>query len=163
MADWMRRVAKFLGDRNTLYALNAFPPYVAAGIRVTDVGPECSPITVSMGLHAYNRNFFGTHFGGNLYAMCDPFFLFQVLFKLGDDYVVWDKAATVRFLKPGKGRVTARFEMPDAKIAEIRSLAAGRQKVEPSFTVQVKDDAGEVVAEVDKLLYVKLKPGRPTN
>lgn len=163
MADWLRSVAKFIGDRRTLFALNAYPPYLAAGIRVEAVSDDVSEITVKMGLHPYNRNFFGTHFGGNLYSMCDPFFLFQVLMQLGDDYVVWDKAATIRFVKPGKGTVRATFVMPRERVAEIRSLAAGRQKVEPTFTAQVKDESGEVVAEVEKLLYVKLKPGRPTN
>ena len=89
--------------------------------------------------------------------MCDPFFLFQVHFALGDDYVVWDKSATVRFMKPGTGTVRATFEMPSSKIEELRSLAAGGLKVEPTFTVKVKDETGDVVAEIDKVLYIRLK------
>ena len=116
MADWVRRAAKFLGNRKTLLALNAYPPYAAAGIRITEVSDDISKIVVQMGMHAWNRNFFGTHFGGNLYSMCDPFFLFQVLMVLGDDYVVWDKSATIRFMKPGKGTVRAQFDMPSTTI-----------------------------------------------
>ena len=157
MADWVRRASKFLGNRGTLLALNAYPPYAAAGIRIVEVSPDVSKIVVQMGLHAWNRNFFGTHFGGNLYSMCDPFFLFQVLMVLGDDYVVWDKSATIRFMKPGKGLVRAQFDMPSSKIEELRSLAAGGIKVEPTFTTQVRDETGDVVAEVDKLLYIRLK------
>lgn len=157
MADWVRRAAKFLGDRGTLLALNAYPPYAAAGIRIVEVSPDVSTIVVQMGLHAWNRNFFGTQFGGSLYSMCDPFFLFQVLMKLGDDYVVWDKAASIRFMKPGSGTVRAQFDMPSSKIEELRSLAAGGLKVEPTFTVQVKDETGDVVAEIDKVLYIRLK------
>ncbi len=157
MADWVRKVSKLLGNRGTLLALNAYPPYAAAGIRITEVAADLSTIVVQLGLHAWNRNFFGTHFGGSLYSMCDPFFLFQVLLGLGDDYVVWDKAATIRFKKPGTGTVTARFELPPSKIQELRSLAAGGLKVEPTFTVQVRDETGDVVAEVEKVLYIRLK------
>ncbi|MBS1149744.1 MAG: tetrameric acyl-CoA thioesterase [Myxococcaceae bacterium] len=157
MADWVRRASKFLGSRGTLLALNAYPPYVAAGIRIVEVAPDASKIVVQMGLYGWNRNFFGTHFGGSLYSMCDPFFLFQVLMNLGDDYVVWDKSATVRFMKPGSGTVRAQFDMPASKIEELRSLAAGGLKVEPTFTVQVRDETGDVVAEVEKVLYIRLK------
>jgi acyl-coenzyme A thioesterase PaaI-like protein len=157
MADWVRQASKFLGGRGTLLALNAYPPYVAAGIRITDVAPDVSRIVVQMSLLPWNRNFFGTHFGGSLYSMCDPFFLFQAHFNLGDDYVVWDKTASIRFMKPGKGTVKAVFEMPSSKIEELRSLAAGGLKVEPTFVVEVKDDTGDVVAHVEKVLYIRLK------
>ena len=157
MADWVRRASKFLGNRGTVLALNVWPPYVAAGIRIVEVNADVSTIVVQMGLHPWNRNFFGTQFGGSLYSMCDPFFLFQVLMQLGDDYVVWDKAATIRFMKPGTGTVRAQFDMPPSKIEELRSLAAGGLKVEPTFTVQVKDETGDVVAEIDKVLYIRLK------
>ncbi len=157
MADWVRRFSKFLGGRGTLLALNAYPPYAAAGIRIVEVSPDVSTIVVQMALYPWNRNFFGTHFGGSLYSMCDPFFLFQVLLALGDDYVVWDKTASIRFMKPGTGTVRAKFEMPASRIEELRSLAASGLKVEPRFTVQVKDETGDVVAEVEKVLYIRLK------
>ena len=157
MADWMRRVAKLLGGRGTLLALNAYPPYAAAGIRIVEVAEDLSKIVVQMGLNPFNRNFFGTHFGGSLYSMCDPFFLFQAHFSLGDDYVVWDKAANIRFMKPGTGTVRAQFVMPSSKIEELRSLAAGGLKVEPVFNVQVKDATGDVVADIEKTLYIRLK------
>src|SRR3954465_3268885 len=116
MADWVRNLSKFLGDRGTLFALNAYPPYTAAGIRISEVSADLSSVTVQMGLHAWNRNFFGTHFGGSLYSMCDPFFLFLVMLRLGPDYVVWDKSATIKFLKPGKGTVRVHFEVSAERI-----------------------------------------------
>ena len=67
MGDWVRRAAKLLGNRNTLFALNAYPPYAVAGIRIVEVAPDLTTITVQLGLHAWNRNFFGTQFGGSLY------------------------------------------------------------------------------------------------
>lgn len=53
----------------------------------------------------------GTHFGGSLYAMCDPFYMWILMENLGKDFIVWDKAATIRFKKPGTGTVNAEFEI----------------------------------------------------
>jgi hypothetical protein len=77
---------------------------------------------------------------------------------LGPDYIVWDKAANIRFKKPGKGLMKATFDLTEERIAEIRAAAETQHKVEPLFQVLVKDEEGNVVAEVDKLLYVKKKP-----
>jgi len=76
---------------------------------------------------------------------------------LGPDYIVWDKAATIRFRKPGRGRVRASFHIPAARVAEIRSLADSQGKLEPQFQAVVTDEQGNIVAEVDKLLYVRRK------
>lgn len=108
-----------------------------------------------MGLHFWNRNYFGTHFGGSLYSMCDPFFVLILAPALGDGYAVWDKAATIRFRRPGRGVMRARFEIPRQRVDEIRALADRDGKTEPQFTAEVRDAAGELVAEVEKLLSVR--------
>jgi hypothetical protein len=89
--------------------------------------------------------------------MCDPFFMLILINNLGSGYIVWDKAATIRFKKPGKGLVRAIFHIPQERIEEIRSQADAQDKVEPQFQVQVTDTEGNVIAEVDKLLYVRKK------
>jgi hypothetical protein len=89
--------------------------------------------------------------------MCDPFYVLMLANILGTDYIVWDKAATIRFKKPGKGVMKATFELTEEKIAEIRAAADTQPKVEPLFQVLVKDAEGSVVAEVDKLLYIRKK------
>jgi hypothetical protein len=83
--------------------------------------------------------------------------MLMLMANLGRDYIVWDKAATIRFRKPGRGRVCARFVLTEDRLDEIRRAADAQDKVEPVFTVQVLDDADEVVAEVEKLLYVRRK------
>jgi uncharacterized protein DUF4442 len=103
----------------------------------------------------------GTHFGGSLYSMCDPFYMLMLINILGPDYIVWDKAATIRFKRPGKGVMKAAFRLTEAQIAEIRAAADTQPKVEPHFQVLIKDSEGKVVAEIDKLLYVKKKPAKP--
>lgn len=139
--------------------MNLYPPYLGAGVRVK-VSPDFRTFDVRMKLTWWNRNYVGTHFGGSLYTMCDPFFMLILFEALGRGYVVWDKAATIRFRKPGKGRVHATFHIPEERIREIREAAAGGEKVEPVFTAEVRDEQGEVVAEVEKLLYVRLAKPR---
>ena len=92
--------------------------------------------------------------------MCDPFFMLILMHQLGPDYIVWDKAATIRFKKPGKGTVKAVFHIPEERVAELCAQADANGKVEPTFTVQVTDAEGNVVAEVEKLLYVRKKEAR---
>ncbi|MGZ4897765.1 MAG: DUF4442 domain-containing protein [Candidatus Angelobacter sp.] len=138
--------------------INFYPPYLGAGVRVTHIAEDFRRIEVEMPLRFYNRNYVGTHFGGSLYSMCDPFYMLMLINILGPDYIVWDKAATIRFKKPGKGVMKATFELTEEKIAEIRAAAETQPKVEPLFQVIVIDAEGTVVAEVDKLLYIKKKP-----
>jgi acyl-coenzyme A thioesterase PaaI-like protein len=135
-----------------------YPPYLGAGVRVTHVSDDFRTVKVEMPLRFYNKNYVGTHFGGSLYAMCDPFYMLMLMNILGPGYIVWDKAATIRFKRPGKGLVTATFTISEEKIAEIRAAADSQPKVEPEFHVTVTDSEGNVVAEVDKLLYIRKKP-----
>lgn len=134
-----------------------YPPYLGAGVRINHISDDFRIVKVEMPLRFYNKNYVGTHFGGSLYSMCDPFFMLMLINILGDNYIVWDKAATIRFKKPGKGLVKATFEIPEEKIAEIKAAADSQGKVEPQFQVVVTDNDGQIVAEIDKLLYVRRK------
>jgi len=135
--------------------LSFWLPYLGAGIRVRP-SADLRTFDVRMKLRWWNRNYVNTHFGGSLYSMCDPFFMLILIQALGRGYVVWDKAATIRFRRPGKGTVRATFHIPQEKVEGIRAAADRGEKIEPVFTVEVRDEQGEVVAEVEKLLYVRL-------
>lgn len=110
-----------------------------------------------MKLRWWNQNYVGTHFGGSLYTMCDPFYMLLLIDALGRDYVVWDKAAEIRFLRPGRSTMKARFHISEERVEEIRRQAEEQEKVEPIFTVEVLDEEGKAVARVEKLLYVRRK------
>jgi len=138
-----------------LRLLSLYPPYLGSGVRVK-ASADLRTFEVRMKLRWWNRNYVGTQFGGSLYSMCDPFFMLALADALGRDYVVWDKAATIRFRRPGRGTVCATFHLPQERIDEIRAAADAQGKVEPTFEVKVLDEKGEVVAEVEKLLYVRL-------
>ncbi len=135
--------------------VNLYPPYLGAGVRVTHVAEDLGAIEVRLALHRWNRNYVGTHFGGSLFAMADPFFMILLLERLGPGYVVWDKAASIRFRKPGRGTVRARFEVPRERVEEIRAAADAADRTEATFTVAIRDEEGATVAEVEKLLSIR--------
>ncbi|HEV7504267.1 MAG TPA: DUF4442 domain-containing protein [Thermoanaerobaculia bacterium] len=141
--------------------LNLYPPYLGAGVRVWP-SADLRSFEVRMKIRFWNRNYVGTAFGGSLYAMCDPFFMLILIEALGRDYVVWDKAAAIRFRRPGRGTMKATFHIPQERIDEIRAAADVGGKVEPVFTVEVFDEQGELVADVEKLLYVRRKTALAT-
>jgi Domain of unknown function (DUF4442) len=149
-----------MASRRWLFRLlGLYPPYLGAGIRVK-ASLDLRTFEVRLRLRWWNRNFVGTHFGGSLYAMCDPFFMLILIEALGPGYVVWDKSATIRFRRPGRGTVAATFHIPQEKIDEIRAAADAGGKVEPVFQAEVVNEKGEVVAEIEKLLYVRLKDAK---
>lgn len=151
----LQRLAGWIGAHRFLRIMRAYPPYLGAGIRVRHVARDLSRVEVELPLTAWNRNFVGTHFGGSLYSMCDPFLMLMLMSRLGPGYVVWDKAASIEFVRPGRGTVSAVFELPEARVAEIREEADLGGKVLPRFEVAVLDAAGEPVARVEKVLYVR--------
>jgi hypothetical protein len=146
-----------LNPQKVMRGINFWPPFFGMGIKVKRVTEDFTQIDVEMKLHVWNQNYVGTQFGGALYSMCDPFFMIILMHKLGRDYIVWDKAANIRFKKPGRGTVRATFHIPEEKIEELRKLADTTPKVEPTFQVSIIDEQGVVIAEVDKLLYIKRK------
>jgi len=137
--------------------INLWPPFLGAGIRIVQIAPDVKSIDIEMKLRFWNANYVGTHFGGSLFAMTDAFYMLMLMANLGGDYIVWDKAASIRYRKPGKGKVRAEFRLTDAQLDDIRDKLKTLPKYEPVLQVQVKDEAGDVVAEVEKVLHVRKK------
>jgi hypothetical protein len=137
--------------------INLWPPFLGAGIRVQRIAPDMKAVDVEMKLRWWNANYVGTHFGGSLFAMTDAFYMLMVMHHLGAEYIVWDKAATIRYRKPGRGTVRAEFRLSDSQIDDIREKLKTLPKYEPVFIIAVKDEAGVVIAEVEKLLHVRKK------
>ncbi len=137
--------------------INFYPPFLGMNIRIAETAPDFRTIRVQSKLSRRNLNAVGTHFGGTLYAMCDPFFMLMLMHALGEEYIVWDKAAQIQFIKPGRGTVTATFHMPQERVDEIRAAADRGEKIEPTFMVEIVDEQDQVVARVEKLLYVRKK------
>jgi acyl-coenzyme A thioesterase PaaI-like protein len=142
--------------------LNLWPPFRGAGIRVTRVSDDYREIDVELRRKLTNRNYFGTQFGGSMYAMTDPFHALMMFHNLGREYVVWDKAGAIRYVKPGRGPVYARFRLDAEAIERAREATAAGDKHEPTFRVDLVDHAGEVIAVVDKTLHIRRQAPRPS-
>jgi acyl-coenzyme A thioesterase PaaI-like protein len=137
------------------WLFRVWPPYLFSGIRVTHLADDWSRARVGLRARWYNRNYVGTHFGGSLFAMTDPFWMILLIRRLGPGYRVWDKAADIEFVKPGRGTVVAEFVLDEATVADIRAATEGGDKHLSWFETAVVDAQGEVVARVRKQVYVR--------
>ncbi|GAB3727823.1 DUF4442 domain-containing protein [Luteimonas pelagia] len=147
-AAWLRR------------GLNLWPPFLFTGIHVAELADDWTSARVELRMRPWNRNYVGTHFGGSLFAMTDPFWMLLMLHAIGDDHIVWDRAGEIVFEKPGRGTVSATFRLDPATVASIRAGTADGDKHLRWFETDVMDREGDVVARVRKQLYVRRKRGR---
>lgn len=144
-SNWVRRL------------VNLYAPFRGAGIQVKAVSKDYHHIRVEMPLTWYNRNYVGTHFGGSMYAMTDPFYMLMLIQILGRDYIVWDKAARIEFIKPGTRRLVVEFKWEPEEIEKIKRQAASGDKLFVEKRVEIQDDQGTLIATVDKTLYIRKK------
>ncbi|EDP99536.1 DUF4442 domain-containing protein [Shewanella benthica] len=147
-----------LSPKSMKRLLNLYPPYIGAGIKITHLSQDWRQLHVAMSVRWYNRNAVNTHFGGSLYSMVDPHLMLLLMQLLGRDYFIWDKAADIEFLKATKKTVTCVISISANDIEEIKQGTQGGDKYFPTFTLEIKDEMGEVIARVNKTLYVKSKP-----
>lgn len=138
--------------------MNLWPPFLCNGIRVLHIADDWTEARVVLRLRPWNRNYVGSQFGGNLFAMTDPFWMVLALHRLGGDYYVWDKAAEIEFIAPARGHVFAHFRLDERAVAALRTEAASGQKVLQWFDTDIRTADGGLVAHVRKQLYVRLKP-----
>jgi len=150
-------MAARMSPRLFRHVVNVWPPFLGAGIRVREIAADWSYVRVELRQGLLNGNFVGTHFGGSLFAMTDPFHMLMLLHLLGEEYMVWDQAAEIEYLKPGRGTVSAEFRVEAAQIARLRQEAADGSKLLPEFSVEIRDHNAELVARVRKRLYVRRK------
>ncbi len=138
--------------------VNLWPPFLFNAIRIQALSADYSEARVVLRLRFWNRNYVRSQFGGNLFAMTDPFWMLLAMHQLGSDYIVWDKAATIDFIAPGYEDVYARFKLESSVVDELRAAAAKGEKVLRWFETEVTTTSGRVIAVVRKQLYVRLKP-----
>lgn len=146
--------------RNLRRLMNVWPPYLASGIRVRHIADDWREVRVALVARFWNRNYVGTHFGGSLFAMTDPFYMLMYLNLLGREYIVWDYAASIRFVKPGRGTVRARFELSEDDLERVRSETESGSRFIHAHEVSVVDGADEEVARISRELYFRRKSGR---
>ena len=140
--------------------LNLYPPYLGAGVHVLTLTEDYREAAVELRPRWYNRNFFGDHFGGSLYAMTDPFYALMLIHILGDEYRVTHAAGSISYLAPARGIVRAQFRITDEHVAAIKAAAEGGDKHLPEYTTDIVDRSGKAVARVTHTAYVRRKARR---
>ena len=146
-----------LGPRTFRFMMNLWPCYRGTGGRVTHISPDWKELRIRIPLNLQTRNYVGSIFGGSLYGAVDPPYMLMLIRLLGPAYVVWDKAATIRFLKPGRTALFATFRVDDAELAEIRRRLETEPKIDRTYRVALADADGTVHAEVDKIIQIRKK------
>ncbi|MFW7380849.1 MAG: DUF4442 domain-containing protein [Oligoflexus sp.] len=155
----MNKLVQLLRSPTALrLGMNLWPPFLGAGIRVESIQEDYRCVQVALLQRFYNRNYVGTHFGGSMFAMLDPFFMLMVMKNLGEQYYVWDRHGEIDFVAPGRGKIYANLVIKQEQLDEIIAAVAHGEKYEPEFATEIVDKSGELVARYCKKLYVRLKP-----
>lgn len=136
---------------------NWFPAYRATGGRITYIARDWREIRIRLPLNLRTRNYVGTIFGGSMYGAVDPIYMVMLIQVLGPGYVVWDKAASIRFRRPGRTTLYARFLLDDAELDAIRSTLDRHPSVDRTYVVELVDGEGVVHATVEKVIHVRRK------
>ena len=144
------------------WGFNLFPAFRGTGARVDYISTDLREVLVRIPLGWRTRNYVGTTFGGSMYAAVDPFYAIMLMQNLGPGYIVWDKAAAIRYRRPGRSTLHARFTLAEEELRGIREEMAaggrnGRGSVDRVYKVDLTDDSGEVHATVEKTLYIRRK------
>lgn len=134
---------------------NYWPPFFFAGIALEKISPDYRHVCVKLKLRFWNSNYVGTQYGGSIFSMTDPFYMVMLIQNLGHEYIVWDKAAQIKYLKPGRTDLTAEFQFTEEDLQFIRSSVQKQGKLDWTRKVEVKDLNGVIVAEVDKVIQIK--------
>ena len=148
-------MSESLRTRLLRFAFNFYPCYRRTGARIIYCAADYSEIRIKLPLNWTTRGYWGSIFGGSMYAAIDPVLLVMLARRLGPGYVVWDKAATMEFKKPGRSTLYARFRIEEAEIEELRRLLAREGRLERTWRIELTDQAGTVHAAFTKTLHLR--------
>jgi hypothetical protein len=146
-----------LKTRMLRWRFNFFPAYRGTGGRITYMADDFREIRIKLPLNWRTRNYVGTTFGGSLYGAVDPLYMVMLIKILGSGYIVWDKAATIRFKRPGRETLYAKFLIEPDEIELIKDELTRNKSIERIYQVNLVDQNGKVHAEVLKTLYIAQK------
>ena len=139
------------------WKFNFFPALRGTGARIDYISEDMREVHIRLPLNWRTRNYVGTIYGGSLYGAVDPFYMVMLIRNLGPGYVVWDKAATIRFRKPGRGTLYARFTLDEAELDAIRRELDSQRSIDRVYRVDLTDAEGTVHASVEKVIYIARK------
>jgi len=139
------------------WKMNLFPAYWGSGGRVTYIAADFREVRVKVPLSCQTRNLVGTTFGGSMFAATDPLYMIMLIRLLGPDYIVWDKGGSIRFLKPGRGALHARFVIPEDETDAIKEMLRSQRSIDRIYSVELASDDGTVHARVERTINIRRK------
>ena len=134
---------------------NFFPAYRGTGARVTYISADWKEVHIKLPLNWRTRNYVGTIYGGSIYGSVDPMYMLMLIKVLGPKYIVWDKAASIQFKKPGRTTLYAKFKLELDEIDQIKSDLEATPSVDRIYQVELVDEEGVLHAYVEKTIYIK--------
>ena len=140
-------------SRQMRWAFNFWPCIWCTGSRVEFIAGDFKELHVSIKLNIRTRNRVGTVYGGSIYSSVDPYFMLLFMEILGRDYVVWDKGASMKFVRPIVDKVKCRFLITDELIAEVKQKVAENGEYTFDLPLKYEDDNGTVYATFTKQVY----------
>ena len=152
-----RAMPESLSTKLARWGFNFFPAYRGTGARITYIASDWREVRIKLPLNWRTRNYVGTIYGGSMYAAVDPIYMIMLIKILGPEYVVWDKAAAIRFKRPGKSTLYAKFILTTEEIAAITVAVGTAPSIERSYLVELVDAAGALHASVEKTIYIRRK------
>ena len=158
-AQIQKVLEKFISKANIYkYGFNLSPMYRRSTGRIVKVSDDLLQVNVRIKLSYKNSNYVGSIFGGSLFSATDPIFMIQLLNILDESYVVWDKAATIKFKRPAKENCYVDFIFTKDEIAQIKKDVSQNNEIDlvKNITITNKDKT-VVFAEVSKTIYVANK------
>ena len=154
---WIAKLPPAWRARMVRMGFNLHPAFRGTGGRVEHVARDLRHIRIRLPLTWRTRNIVGSLYGGSLFAITDGAHPMMLMAALGDGYIVWDKAASIRYRKPGYSTLYADFRLDDGELAEIRASLAEFPELERTFLVELKDGDGVVHTVVERTVYIAEK------
>lgn len=146
-----------LKTRLMRWGFNLYPAYRGTGARITYIAGDWREVRIRLPLSWRTRNYVGTVFGGSVYAAVDPFPMVMLIKVLGPEFVVWDKAASIRFKRPGRSTLYATIELDEQETESIKSELTQHASVDRVYHVDLRAENGTICASVQKTIHIRRK------
>jgi hypothetical protein len=151
---WLARVPPAWRARMVRMGFNLHPAFRGTGGRVEHVAHDLSHIRIRLPLTWRTKNVVGSLYGGSLFAVTDGVHPMMLMAALGDGVIVWDKAANIRYKKPGYSTLYADFLLDPDDVEDIRNSLLQNPELDRTYLVELKDEHGTVHTVVERTVYI---------
>lgn len=149
------RLPAAIANKFRCWSFYLFGCYRGTGGRLRYIAEDWSEVRLDLPLSWHTRNYVGTIFGGSIYSAVDPIYMLMLIHRLGPEFVVWDKSASIQFKKPGRETLHAKFLISDEELAAVRTALDSQRSIDRTYVVQLVDGSGTICATVEKIIYIR--------